>query len=328
MKRSLAVFGLFLWLAVLTATALGAGLRFVTLPADGNGPAMRVAIWSPCTQPADRIVVGPFSLPAVRDCPIEGSALPLVVMSHGHAGTNLGHHDTAEALANAGFIVAAVNHPGDNALDHSRSGDISVMIERPEDIKRVVDYLLGAFPDASRIDSRRIGMFGFSRGGYTALVLAGGSPDFLHADLPCPEPGAPICAEASQPQWAAPRLMHDSRIKAVVVADPLNAFPTPETLQGVRIPMQLWASAHGGDGVMPAQVAALRSHLPLTPEFHDVPGSGHFAFQAPCPPDLAREIPQICTDAPGFDRAAFHATFNAEVLAFFQRTLNPTSARP
>ena len=40
--------------------------------------------------------------------------LPLVVFSHGTAGWFGGHHDTAAALADAGFVVAAINHSGDN----------------------------------------------------------------------------------------------------------------------------------------------------------------------------------------------------------------------
>jgi predicted dienelactone hydrolase len=37
---------------------------------------------------------------------------------------------------------------------------------------------------------------------------------------------------------------------------------------------------------------------------------------------LAAAAPEICTDAAGFDRAAFHRTFNAEVLAFFRKHLS------
>jgi predicted dienelactone hydrolase len=36
---------------------------------------------------------------------------------------------------------------------------------------------------------------------------------------------------------------------------------------------------------------------------------------------LAEAVPEICTDAPGFDRGAFHKKFNADVLAFFRAHL-------
>jgi predicted dienelactone hydrolase len=36
---------------------------------------------------------------------------------------------------------------------------------------------------------------------------------------------------------------------------------------------------------------------------------------------LAAAVPSICQDAPGFDRAAFHSTFNQSVVGFFSREL-------
>jgi predicted dienelactone hydrolase len=108
-----------------------------------------------------------------KDCPIEGGKLPLVVVSHGRGGDFLGHHDTAEALANAGFVVVTINHPGDTASDKSRIDDPSVFVERPTDIKRTIDFMLGRWSDSTRIDPSRVGFFGFSRGGYTGLFLIG-----------------------------------------------------------------------------------------------------------------------------------------------------------
>jgi len=87
------------------------------------------------------------------------------------------------------------------------------------------------------------------------------------------------------------------------------------------VPIQLWASELGGDGVTPHNVAAVDSGLPIKHEYHVVPNSAHFAFLAPCPPALAQARPEICTDAPGFDRGTFHQQFDADVLAFFRAQL-------
>jgi hypothetical protein len=56
-----------------------------------------------------------------------------------------------------------------------------------------------------------------------------------------------------------------------------------------------------------------RSRKPVTPkpEFHVVHNAGHFAFPSP----------DVCTDAPGFDRVAFHKDFDAQVLRFFHEHL-------
>ena len=71
-------------------------------------------------------------------------------------------------------------------------------------------------------------------------------------------------------------------------------------------------------------VAAVDGSLPAKHEYHVVPNAGHFAFTMICPPALAKNNPEGCTDAPGFDRAAFHKEFNAAVLAFFRANLGGT----
>jgi predicted dienelactone hydrolase len=300
--------------------AQAAGLKSIEIPADAGGPALRAFVWSPCATPPTDTNFGPIIVPAVRGCPVVGENLPLIVISHGHSGGSLNHHDTAEALADAGFIVVALNHPGDNFSDTSHSGDISAMIERPTDIKRLIDFMLGVSPDAAKIDPKRIGFFGFSRGGYTGLVITGANPDFHDPLVPCPDP-APICLEIRRNEIPTQKLPHDSRVKAIVIADPLSFFPTADSLKDVRAPLQLWGSQYGGDGVLPESVVSLSRDLPDKPDFHVVPNAAHFAFLAPCPPELEKSSPELCTDAPGFNRAAFHRQFNEMVLAFFRKHL-------
>src|SRR5260370_14129013 len=98
----------------------------------------------------------------------------------------------AETRADAGFIVAEINHPGHTPSDMSRSGDLSVFIERPTDIKRLIDFMLGASAAAPNIDPEHIGFFGFSAGRYTGLVLIGADPDWAIGFCP-PSSAAPIC---------------------------------------------------------------------------------------------------------------------------------------
>ena len=116
-------------------------------------------------------------------------------------------------------------------------------------------------------------------------------------------------------------LTHDPRIKAAVIADPPTVTFTASSFGAVQVPVQLWASEFGGDGVLPHSADIADSKLPSKHEYHVVPNAGHFAFLAPCAPALARELPQICLDAAGFDRVAFHCQFNADVLAFFKTQL-------
>ena len=139
-------------------------------------------------------------------------------------------YDTALALAEAGFVVAAVTHTGDNYRDQSQVGRLK---KRPRHIKVVVDYMLAMWQHQEALDPFRVGMFGFSAGGFTALVAIGGTPDMRTV--------APHCA-AHPDEWscrmlrehkvdlsanssmAAPNCVHDPRIVAAVIASPAVGY--------------------------------------------------------------------------------------------------------
>ena len=313
-------------LCLTAGLADAAGFRFIDVPADAAGPALKGAMWYPCSEPPGEIVFGSFTRPGVKDCAVSGDKLPLVVVSHGRGGSFMGHYDTGETLADAGFVVAAINHPGDTGSDMSRSGDLSVMVERPTDIKRLIDFMAGASAAATNIDRERIGLFGFSRGGYTGLVLVGANPDWDNAIARCQGSSQHICEQIRNKEFPAQPLAHDPRIKAAVIADPLSVFFTAASFADVKVPVQLWSSQAGRDGVAPESVAAVDRDLPAKHEYRMVPNSGHFAFLRPCPPGMAKERPELCTDPSGFDRVAFHKQFDAEMLAFFRTYLG--QARP
>jgi hypothetical protein len=65
--------------------------------------------------------------------------------------------------------------------------------------------------------------------------------------------------------------------------------------------------------------------LPNNPAFYAVSGAGHFDFLVPCAAPAT--MPQLCASAPGFDRAAFYARFDAEVVRFFTEKLSGRSQR-
>jgi predicted dienelactone hydrolase len=105
-------------------------------------------------------------------------------------------------------------------------------------------------------------------------------------------------------------------------------FFVADSLLAVKAPVQLWASAHGGRGlpttnprITPESAAVIVRSLPGKHEYHVVPNAGHFAFLPPCSPELTKGFSEGCTDASGFDRAAFHKEFNSSVLSFFRANL-------
>ncbi|MCS3930051.1 putative dienelactone hydrolase [Bradyrhizobium elkanii] len=313
--------------ACLAATlAHAAGLGFIEVPAEAGGPALTGMVWTPCAAPPSEVALdGGVVLPGVKDCPVAGNRLPLIVVSHGRRGSFLGHIDTATALADAGFVVAAINHPGDTARDSSRTDEFSVLVERPADMKRLTDFMLGAWKEAAVLDPKRVGLFGFSRGAYTGLVVIGGNPDFGALAPLCDRDAAttPKCQAIRDGLVPTEAAVHDSRIRAAVLADPplYEGLFNRERLANVTIPILLWRSALGGDGVVPASVDTLEQMLPARPDFRIVPNSSHFSFLAPCPPKLAEAAPILCTDPPGFDRKAFHSAFNDAAVSFFRTNL-------
>ncbi|MBK5653851.1 MULTISPECIES: dienelactone hydrolase family protein [unclassified Bradyrhizobium] len=315
-------------LCLSATTAHAAGLRLIKVPTDGATP-MQIAVWSPCAAPAGEVKVRTLTLPGTTDCPVVGDRLPLIAVSHGYGGSFTGHHDTAETLADAGFVVVAVNHPADTgAGDMTRADTLAVLIERSADIKRAIDYMLDAWPDRSKLDPGKIGFFGFSRGGYTGLVVAGANPDIRKATAFCTGLyRKPSCEELQRNEIPAQPAVHDPRVKAMVVADPaFGPMFDRDAFKDIKIPVQIWASELSGEQgiseVNPGYVATINSELPVRADYHVVRNAGHFAFLAPCSAGMASALPKLCTDKPGFDRVAFHREWNADILAFFRKQLD------
>jgi predicted dienelactone hydrolase len=261
------------------------------------------------------------SLQGVNDCAVSGTKLPLIIVAHGRGGWFGGHDDVEQALADAGFVVAAINYPGDNGADHSQSKSLSIIASRPADTIRLLNFMLNDWRDRAVIDPAKIGFFGFSAGAYTGLVLAGGIPDFRKIAPFCTEANKTLACEQFRNGNIPPEPPHEARIRAAVLADTaLNFMFSPERLAGIQIPLLIWRSELGGGGVDPRNSAITASSLPGKPEVRSVP-AGHFAFLPPCSPQFAANLPRLCSDPPGFDRTAFHRDFNASIVAFFRDKL-------
>lgn len=262
----------------------------------------------------------PFSdaLMGVKDCPVTGTKLPLVIVSHGRGGWFGLHHDVEEALADAGFVVAAINHPGDTANDSSKREALSTWASRPEDMVRLLDFMLNDWKDSAAINPARIGFFGFSKGGYTGLVLVGAKPDFGRLASFCTDKTG-ACGQLHNGE-TPPNPPHDARFRAAVIVDPPSGVFTQDNLAAIKIPLQFWRSELGGGGVDASGTARVARSLPGKPDVHVI-RAGHFGFLPPCSPQLAANLPRFCTDPPGFDRTAFHRDFDASIVGFFRERL-------
>jgi len=306
------------------------GYQQITVP-DPDDKPLQVALWYPSAASPTVQPLGLFQQTVAPKGALSGDRLPLVLISHGVGGSLASHYDTALALAQAGFVVAAVTHTGDNSQDQSYVGNQRDLIDRPRQISRVLDFILGAWPESIRLDPTRVGIFGFSLGGFTALVTIGGIPDLSRIPQFCSDkPEAPECRfikERHGDQLSAKSVsdstwIRDARIKAAVVAAPAVGFTfAAGGLRYVKVPVQLWRAEEDQESPNPWNSDIVRHGLPTPPEAHSVTKAGHFAFLAPCSEALARTVPQICQDARDFDRSAFHREFNQVVVAFFSGKL-------
>jgi predicted dienelactone hydrolase len=321
----------FLLAVMISPTFAGAaGFQYGTAPGS-DGKPIELGIWYPSDAVTSPQPLGLFTQQVAPYAPVAGQALPLIVISHGTGGGASSHYDTALALADAGFIVVALTHTGDNYKDQSLSFTWRNFASRPVQVSRVIDYMLNDWDSHASIDPARIGMFGQSAGGFTTLVLLGGIPDPSLAALFCRDhPDDWGCQRAKEKSAAAPadpnqkplEWHHDPRIRAAAIAAPaLGHSFTKDGLAAVTEPIQLWRAENDNIAPNKGNSDVIKAALPEPPDDHLVPKAGHFDFLAPCSEALAKIAPAICESGPGFDRVAFHRQFNQTLVEFFKARL-------
>ena len=306
-------------------TSRPVGFQQVEVP-DPGGKSLTAAVWYPTDGRPWPGLLGLNVQNVARDSRVVGRDLPLVVISHGSGGGPSSHMDTALALAQAGFVVIAPMHTGDNYADQSSVGGPKWLIDRARHIPATVDFMLKTWPSHDQIGPGRIGIFGFSSGGFTGLTSIGGRPDLKRIAAHCmrsPELACRLWKPGSAPLPGPESFAHDPRIKAAVIAAPGFGFTlAPNGLSEVTAPVQLWSGEADVNVPYATNTALVREALRANVEYHSVPGAGHVAFLTPCS-WIGPAV--LCRDAKGFDRRAFHRQLNAEVVRFFQAKLGGAS---
>lgn len=313
----------------LPAGAADAAVGFERISVPGT-PDLAVGVWFPSSDAAPAEPNTPFRQALALGGALLGDELPLVVISHGNGGWMGGHADAALTLARASYVVAAPQHTGDSGEDESATPSQWV-VTRPAEIVATIDHMIEGWRGGGHVDATRIGVYGFSAGGYTGLVAAGATPDFALATRFCAaEPDDFVCqlgiVEAIGPGPDVTMLASDARIGALSIAAPGLGFAfAADGLEGVTVPVQIWSGALDERVPHATNGAPLAAGLPHGADVHLVEQAGHFAFLSVCNPLLEKHNPRIwqmvCVDAPGFDRAAFQATLNNALVQFFDGAL-------
>lgn len=268
--------------------------------------------------------------------------LPLVLVSHGTGGSAAQLSWLAESLASEGFLVAGVNHHGNTVAEKQAlvSGFV-LWWERARDLQVLLQRLLDDPFLGPHVDADRIGVAGFSLGGYTALLAAGARVDLeafrswceRHGNdgtcAPPPEAGVgedgfahflDSDPRAQVPLRNAAGSFHIPQVRAAFVMAPA---PTQglsvDSLRDIHIPVDVVTGS--GDALVRVElVQSLAQHLPdaSLQVLRDV---GHYAFLAPCAPEGVERLPLSCADAAGIDRSRLHREVAGRAAAFFRRHL-------
>jgi predicted dienelactone hydrolase len=340
MKRLLAP-PLFALVLLLCATAQAAVGLTELQGLQGDGPVTVFYPAASAEQPQKR---GPFTIPAAFNGAPERGNGRLVVISHGSGGSAWVHADLARALVEAGFVVALPEHAGDNYKDRSGIGPTSWR-KRPAEVSRAIDAVAKDARFAPLLKLDRVGMYGMSAGGHTALTLAGGrwAPALLarHCQMNIKE-DFPACAGLStrlsggwldsfkiwttlsviNSRFSDPVLVghDDPRIQAIVAGVPYAADFDLATLARPRVPLGLvnmgkdkWlAPRFHGEAVLKACSSCI--------SVASLPEGGHGALLSPFPPGLPEAAAELLNDPPGFDRKVL-ADVDRSIVAFFRKHL-------
>lgn len=339
--------GLCIALAGLLLTGLArAGVGLTELPGlKGDGP---VTVYYPTNAEEKPLPRGRFQLNLAWQGQPERGNGRLVVISHGSGGAPWVHADLARALVEAGFVVAMPEHHADNYKNPSAPGPESWKL-RPAEVSRAIDAVAQDARFAPLLSLDKVGMYGMSAGGHTALSLAGGrwSPALFKAHCE-----ANIAEDFSSCVGLITRLKgnfldgikktvalgvirqrfddanwythDDPRIQAVVAGVPASADFDAASLAAPRVPLGLITA--GQDKWLVPRFHSDRILAACTPceRIADLPDAGHGALLSPPPPlDVLDAIAaDLLGDPPGFDRSAMPAV-DRKIAAFFRKHLLP-----
>lgn len=208
------------------------GRRVVQINDAARGRALTADVW----YPVDQGVTAPLSiyqfipgielasLTALADAPASAAGpFPLVVYSHGSGGLRYIASWFTETLASHGFVVVAVDHTGNTALDSVTGASTPRPVNalnRVQDVQYLITAMLGISatagdPLSATMDPERIGVTGHSFGGFTTLGTAGGYSNEL-GSVPA-----------------------DERVKAIAVMAPYSELNSDEALAAIKIPSLL-----------------------------------------------------------------------------------------
>lgn len=295
------------------------GVKELKLQDEAHGLSFPALVMYPTQQAPTSHAFGPYVMDVSPDAPVAPGQYPLILVSHGSGGSHLLYRSMTTHLAQHGYIVAMIEHPGNNRVDNQFMGKVENLQYRPRHLRLTADALHKDVSLGRYLQPGQLGVIGHSMGGYAALALAGGKPWYP--------------PEAFKPDYAGPAptsvdVEHDDRVQALVLLAPATVWFMPEdALKDVDVPMLMLSAEHD----------------PYTPGWHNeivlkgvpditkvtsrcVKNAGHFSFLSPFPPKIKQGGALPTTDPEGFDREPFHEQLKQEILAYLNLRFKSSQA--
>ena len=277
------------------------GSKAIQIRDESKDIYFNVLVQYPTNEPTSPTTFGPYTMDVCMNAQCLEGRFPLVIISHGSGGSHLLYRTISTHLAKNSFIVAMVEHYGNNRNDNKLENTDENLILRPKHISLTIDKLLSDSFFSKHIKEKKIAVVGHSMGGYTALALAG---------------GIPRTREGKKIETTA-----DSRIKAIVLLAPGTGWFI-NGLDNVSIPILMFTAEH--DPFTPAwnaEVVIKNITDKSLVTFKQIENAGHFSFLSPFPESMRNPKFLPSTDPEGFEREKFHVQLPIEILAYLNEKL-------
>ena len=326
---------LFAWAG--TAHAANPGFRTIGIWSDDDRVRLDMCVWYPVRQPPSSVRYGDWLLKVNRRAaPLEGP-FPLVIISHGSAGSRFSHHDLAASLAGQGFVVVAPTHQDDNARSMRSLYTSRQLLQRLDELRHTIDKICGDPELGALVDPNRIGLLGFGSGASAALLAVGGRVsqtawEQWKANAPADAPYMYPWARTRLDALAADPTLHhvqaDNRIRCVIVAAPgYSMLFDAASLARIRVPVMLLETDNDPVNPPPRRLADLRSKLPGPVETALIRGAEPLSLMARPEGRQFDALPGHAAPTPKQQTQIF-TQLNDEVSRFFLQTIGDPNLPP
>lgn len=321
-----------------SASAQSVGFLQKTINEETFRP-LEASFWYPTEQSvSERIAenIAFIGTDVIKNATPSGQEMPIILLSHGYRGSWRNLNWLATKLAQQGYLVGAVDHPGTTTFQRSPE-QASQWWQRPKDMSVLLDWVLTDPLWASMVDEYNISAIGHSLGGWTVMQLAGAEFNRQQLDDQCLRyPNPRVCGLRKElglltPQQSEPLTsdLADSRIQKVVSLDlGLARGFSIDSLSRLQSPVLILAAGIDiGDLPQVMESGFLAEHIPLPIRQYKVyQDATHFSFMQLCKPNAVMIIEEeepgdgiICQDGKGADREELHQQMVGDILSFLKK---------